>query len=105
MLPVLAARADLLVWLRPPRPLVLWRVVRRTVLRRVRRELLWGVNREQPLWRILTDRDHIIRYAIRGFATTEDRLRETRAAQPDLRVVQVRSRRDAERLLAHLAAG
>ena len=105
VLPILADRADLLVWLRPPRPLVLFRVVRRTILRRIRRELLWGVNREQPLWRIFTDRDHIIRYAVRGFRTTEDRLREAAAAHPRLPMVQVRSRRDAERLLARLAAG
>ncbi len=104
VLPILADRADLLVWLRPTRPLVLLRVVRRTVRRRVRREVLWGVNVEQPLWHILTDRDHIIRYSIRGFRMTEDRLREAAAAHPGLPVVQVRSRRDAERLLARLAA-
>jgi adenylate kinase family enzyme len=104
VLPLLAGRADLLVWLRPPRPLVLWRVVRRTVRRRIRRELLWGVNHEQPLWHILTDRDHIIRYAVRGFRMTEDRIRETVDAQPSLRVVQLRSRRDVERLLASLIA-
>lgn len=105
VLPILASRADLLVWLRPPRPVVVLRVVRRTIRRRVRRELLWGVNREQPLWHVFTDRDHIIRYAIRGFRVTEDRLRDAVAAHPELRVVQVRSRRAAERLLARLAAG
>jgi adenylate kinase family enzyme len=105
VLPMLADRADLLVWLRPPRPLVVARVVRRTVRRRLRRELLWGVNREQPLWHVLTDRDHIIRYSIRGFRVTEDRLRTAAAAHPELPVVLVRSRRDADRLLARLAAG
>jgi adenylate kinase family enzyme len=105
VLPMLADRADLLVWLRPPRPVVLLRVVRRTVRRRLRRELLWGVNTEGPLRRVLTDPDHIIRYSIRGFRMTEDRLREAVAARPDLPLVQVRSRRDVARLLARLAAG
>ena len=105
VLAVLADRADLLVWLRPPRPLVVWRVVRRTVLRRVRRELLWGVNHEQPLWRIFTDRDHIIWYSIRGFRATEDRIREAIATRPTLPLVQVRNRRDVDRLLARLRAG
>jgi adenylate kinase family enzyme len=103
VLPLLAARADLLVWLRPRRPVVLWRVVRRTVRRRVRRELLWGVNVERPLSTILTDRDHIVRYSMRSFRMTEQRIREALAAQPQLPVVQIRSRRDAEHLLARLS--
>ncbi|WP_375390328.1 adenylate kinase [uncultured Amnibacterium sp.] len=57
VLPMLADRAQLLVWLRPSRPVVLWRVVRRTLRRRFRRELLWGVNVERPLWTFFTDRD------------------------------------------------
>jgi adenylate kinase family enzyme len=105
VLPLLAGRADLLVWLRPPAAVVMSRVIRRTVRRRVRRELLWGVNVEQPLWRIFTDRDHMIRYAFRGIRLTEERIRDVVAAHPELPVVQVRSRRDSERLLARLAAG
>jgi len=101
-LPLLAARADLLVWLRPPRVTVLRRVVARTVRRRVRRELLWGVNQEPPLRTILTDRDHIVRYSMRGFRTTEERIRGALVTNPGLRVVQVRSAADAARLLALL---
>jgi adenylate kinase family enzyme len=105
VLPILAERAQLLVWLRPPRSVVMSRVVRRTVRRRVRRELLWGVNVEQPLWRVFTDRDHMIRYAFRGFRLTEQRIRDVAVAHPQLPVVQLRSRRDVERLLRKLSAG
>jgi adenylate kinase family enzyme len=105
VLPLLADRADLLVWLRPPRPVVLLRVVRRTLRRRLRRELLWGVNLEPPLRTILSDRDHIVRYAVRSFRTTEERIRAALLRNPELPVVQVRSQRDVERLLARLDAG
>ena len=102
VLPLLAGRAELLVWLRPPRVVVMGRVIRRTVRRRIRHELLWGVNVEQPLWRFFTDRDHMIRYAFRGFRQTEERIRDVVAADPQLPIVQLRSRRDVERLLARL---
>jgi adenylate kinase family enzyme len=104
VLEALAARAELLVWLRPPRAVVIARVVRRTLGRRFRRELLWGVNVEPPLRTIFTDRDHILRYSLRSFRTTAERLRAARAANPALPIVQVRSSRDVERLLARLAA-
>lgn len=101
--PILAARSDLLVWLRPSRPVVLARVLRRTLLRRLRREVIWGSNVEPPLRRILTDRDHIVRWSMRTFHASEERIRAARRANPGLRLVTVRSRRDVERLLAYLA--
>lgn len=46
------SRVQLVVWLDYPLPLVLWRLTRRTFGRACRRELLWGINREN-LWRHL----------------------------------------------------
>jgi adenylate kinase family enzyme len=43
------SRVQLVVWLDYPLPLVLWRLTRRTFGRAFRRELLWGINREN-LW-------------------------------------------------------
>ncbi|HEX3648693.1 MAG TPA: AAA family ATPase [Pseudonocardiaceae bacterium] len=63
--PMLADRADLLVWLDHGRWTVLWRVTRRTVVRRLRRQELWNGNLEPPLWTIFTDPDHIIRWSWR----------------------------------------
>lgn len=40
------ARADTLVWLDPPRSVVMWRVITRTVWRAVTRKRLWNGNRE-----------------------------------------------------------
>ncbi len=41
------SRADTLVWLDYPLPLVLWRLLRRTVRRVFTQEELWGGNRER----------------------------------------------------------
>ncbi|HEY1570748.1 MAG TPA: AAA family ATPase [Pseudonocardiaceae bacterium] len=64
--PMLADRADVLVWLDHGRWTVLWRVVRRTVVRRLWRQELWNGNLEPPLWTIVTDKDHIIRWSWRS---------------------------------------
>src|SRR5690554_5255404 len=47
--PLLAERAELLVWLDYPVTLVMWRVIRRTTLRWLRDEELWNGNREPGL--------------------------------------------------------
>lgn len=64
--PMLAERADLLVWLDLP----FWRstfprLARRTVTRRLGRVEIWNGNIEPPLWTLVTDRDHILRWGIR----------------------------------------
>jgi hypothetical protein len=46
---ILAERADLLIWLDLTRGVVMWQVVRRTLRRRLRREVLWNGNIEPPL--------------------------------------------------------
>ena len=92
-------RADTVVWLDQPLPLLLWRITRRTI-RRVRRgEELWSGNRES--WRggffgwesmfVWTIRSHL-------------RHRRTRAGwlarHPNLRVVRLRSAREVESYLS-----
>jgi adenylate kinase family enzyme len=39
-------RADTVIWLNYPLRIVLWRLMLRTLTRLIRRELLWGTNRE-----------------------------------------------------------
>jgi adenylate kinase family enzyme len=86
---LLLGRADLLVWLDLPRSVVLSRVVRRTVGRRIRREVLWNGNREPPFRTFVTDPDHIVRWAWRTHARTGDKVRAAAAARPDLVVVRL----------------
>jgi adenylate kinase family enzyme len=94
--PILLGRADLLVWLDLPRSTVIRRVTVRTVRRRVGRHQLWNGNVEQPLWRILTDRGHIIRWAWGTHGAQAGRVRAASAQRPDLTVVRLRSARQVE---------
>jgi adenylate kinase family enzyme len=95
--PVLAERADLLVWLDLPRLLTTRQVVTRTVRRRLRRELLWNDNVEGPLWRVVTDPDHIVRWSWRTHGTTAARIDALSVTHPDLPVVRLRSHAEADR--------
>ncbi len=95
--PILAERADLVVWLDLPRWLVTRRVVRRTVRRRIRREELWNGNREGPLWRILVDDEHIIRWSWTSYPEVAERARALLADRPELPVVRLRTPAEIER--------
>jgi adenylate kinase family enzyme len=100
--PLLVERADLMVWLDPPRWRQLWQLTRRTVLRRWRREELWNGNREQPLWRIFTDEDHIIRWGWREHPRAVQRVLAVVESRPDLPVVRLRTRAQQRRWLSGL---
>lgn len=92
--PLLLARADLLVWLDLSRPQVLRQVVPRTLRRRLRRVELWNGNVEPPLWTVLTDRDHILRWAWRSHAQAAARVRRVLASPEPPVVVRLRHRRE-----------
>jgi adenylate kinase family enzyme len=100
--PQLAARAGLLVWLDLPYPLVLARVVRRTVRRSLRSEVLWNGNVEPGMLHAILDRDGVIRWSV----STRRRYRELVPAleplHPGLAIVRLRSPREVERWLAAL---
>jgi adenylate kinase family enzyme len=98
--PILLERCDLMVWLDLPRRATVWRVVRRTLHRRLRREELWNGNREGPLWRILTDREHIIRWAWSSHQRAAERVATAAQARPALPIVRLRSAADAVHWLA-----
>ena len=92
--PLLVGRADLLVWLDLTRPAVMRQVVPRTLRRRLRRVELWNGNVEPPLWTILSDRDHILRWAWRTHPKTAARVRAVLASGGGPVVVRLRSRRE-----------
>src|SRR5579875_46888 len=102
---LLADRADLLVWLDLPRALVMWRVIRRTIARAVLRTELWNGNREPPLRTILSDEEHIIRWAWQTHDRCLPRIGETLTRRPELPVVRLRSRGEIERWLRGPLAG
>jgi len=98
--PLLAERADLLVWLDLPRAVVMRQVIWRTVRRRVRRQELWNGNYEPPLRAFFTDPDHIVRWAWRMHPRDRYHVAALRAQRPALTVVHLRSRRDVEAWLS-----
>src|SRR6185312_6425985 len=72
--------ADLLVWLDHSRPLVMARIVRRTLWRGVRRTELWHGNRERPANWLRWDPDvNIVRWAWTQHATGRERMRQRMA--------------------------
>jgi adenylate kinase family enzyme len=101
--PLLAERADLAVWLDLPVAVVMWRITRRTVRRRLRRQVLWNGNVEPPLRTILTDRDHVIRWAWKTRHDTATRIADLAARRPELVVVHLSRLRDVETWLSQLA--
>lgn len=100
--PLLVARAEVLVWLDLPFPLVLLRVVRRTIARRLRREVLWNGNREGPLWTFLTDPEHVVRWSVSTRRKLDRLVPDVAERLPELTVVRLRSRRDVEAWLVRL---
>lgn len=101
--PLLAERADVLVWLDLPFfTTTLPRVIRRTVRRRLRREELWNGNTEGPLHTFFTDREHIVRWAWSTRNKYRAGVPQAAAEFPHLAVVRLRSRREVERWLTGL---
>lgn len=95
-------RADTLVWLDYPLPLILWRLARRILRRTTTREELWSGNRER-LWVHFT-RDSLILWALR---THPKHRRDYPAALAEprhthLRAIRLRSPRATARWLAAL---
>ena len=81
----------------------MWQVVRRTVVRRWRHQDLGHGNREGPLWRMLVDREHVVRWAWHTRDWAARRADAVRRERPDLTVVRLRSRKAVDAWLAELS--
>lgn len=104
--PLLAETADTLVWLDLPFVSVtLPRLLRRTIGRRQSREELWNGNIEAPLWTFLTDREHIVRWAIRSRKNYKAAVPRLIHEYPHLIVVRLRSQQEAEEWLSGPLSG
>jgi adenylate kinase family enzyme len=94
--PLLADRADMVVWLDHPTSASLLRVVRRTVARSRGRTTLWNGNVEPPLRSIFTDPDNIIRWAWQTRHTYRELVPELEGSHPDLAIVRLRGQRQVD---------
>jgi adenylate kinase family enzyme len=91
-------RAETVVWLDQPLPLILWRLWRRTSRRIRRREELWSGNRES--WRsAFWGRESLFAWTIRTYFRKRRTLPRRFARHPHLEVVRLRSPREVERYL------
>jgi adenylate kinase family enzyme len=97
---LLLGRADLVVWLDLPRWRVFTQLLRRTVRRRLRRVELWNGNVEPPLWTVVTDPEHVLRWAWTSYARDRRRMRDLLARGGGPPVVRLGSRREVRRWLA-----
>jgi len=90
--------ADTLVWLDLPLPLVMGRLLRRTVKRAVTREELWGTGNRETLANAFLSRNSILLYALKTHRRNRQRFElECGSLAKEKRVVRLRSRRDIER--------
>lgn len=99
--PGLDALADVIVWVDPPRAVVMTRVIRRTLTRGLLRQELWNGNRE-PLANLLRTEpeENIVLWSWRTFAG--NRTRYAAAVAADRRWVRLHSAREARRWLTSL---
>jgi len=101
---IIWARADTLVWLDYPLRLTLWRLLRRTVRRVGKKEVLWNGNRETWCGTLLA-KDSLVRLSVQGHR----RMREgypVALQLPEyrhLRVVRLRTPKEARAWLAQVS--
>ncbi|UOQ89358.1 AAA family ATPase [Agromyces endophyticus] len=100
--PMLAERAQLLVFLDYSRPRVMRQVISRTVRRRLSREELWNGNIGGPFHTFFTDPEHIVRWAWNTHGTRAALVDDAAARNPHLEVVRLRHPREAEAWFARV---
>ncbi|WP_309128515.1 AAA family ATPase [Microbacterium sp.] len=98
---ILPGRADLVVWLDYPFPLVRLRLLRRTVKRRLLRTRLWNGNVEPPLWsrEAWSGDNDILRWQKDTRGKWDERMPQVEASFPHLTIVRLRHPRETERWL------
>jgi hypothetical protein len=89
-----------MMWLDLSRMLVMRRVVGRTLSRRVRSEPLWNGNLEPPLHTILTDREHVIRWAWNTHHRIRDRVIDAHTENPALTIVRLKTHAEVDSWVA-----
>ena len=97
-------QADTVLWLRLPFGVVFRQLLKRTIVRLRRDELLWGTNRES--WRLhFLSRDSLLLYAITSWRRHHEGIRQALEEIPHRALVlELRSVREIEEFLASLKA-
>ena len=101
---IIWSRAEAIVWIDYPLPLILWRLARRTVHRIVTGQVLWNGNREH--WDALFGRDSLILWAM-GSHPKHRRDYPLLLKRPEyahLSLTRLRSPRETKQWLGNLTA-
>ncbi len=98
-------RADTVVWLDYPLPLVLWRWLRRTVSRIRSGDEFWPGTGNRETVRHVLRRDGLLWWILRTHLRRRRSMAAGLAARPDLRAVRLRSAAETERWLRSLPPG
>ena len=102
------SRATHLVWLDYARPVIMRRVIWRSLVRILDAKELWpGTGNRERFAQFFTDKDHPIRWAWRTHVSRRARFEASLAdpAYAHLTVLRLRHPREAETVLARLGAG
>lgn len=91
----LAEQADTLVWLDYRRPLVMWRVSTRTIMRTVSGEVLWNGNREPGLFHSFLNPMGVVQWSWRTHARNRREVLALAATMPHLRIIHLRRPQEA----------
>ncbi|MDP1838739.1 MAG: hypothetical protein Q8N31_01640 [Reyranella sp.] len=95
--------ADTLIWLDLPLPLVMWRLLRRTIARIATQEELWGTGNRESLRGAFFSRDSILLWALKTHRRNQRRFAlECELLAREKRIERLRSAREIERFVATL---
>ena len=93
--------ADTLIWLDLPLPLVMWRLLRRTVRRVATQEELWGTGNRESLRNAFFSRNSILLWALKTHHRNRERFAiECEVLAREKQVVRLRSVREVERFVS-----
>ena len=94
--------ADTVIWLRPPYPVALWRLVKRTFARSRNREMLWGTNSES-LRKTFFSRDSLLLFQITHWAKYNKIGQNINKYQHHATVIQLHSTKEIETFIRELS--
>ncbi len=95
--------ADTVIWLRPPFRVAFWRLLKRTIVRCLNNELLWGTNRES--WRrAFASPDSLLLYQITHWRRYDEKIKRNLEEIPhQASIVKLRSPREIDAFLSRLS--
>ena len=92
--------ADTLIWLDLPFPLVMWRLLRRTIRRVFTKEDLWGTGNRESMAGAFFSRQSILLYALKTHRRNRERFAiECEFLAKDKTILRLKSAREVEHFL------